>query len=146
MALSLVVPAGALGQGYEDEPTRRQWVRDADDICEGPYKRGNKLVGRFSRKAENERWGPAGEILIRLSKIVLGVVERVGDLDRPSADAREIDRWLDAEERGAELFRKAGKELKRDKVRSAAELLERSDRIVAKGQEQVSDFGLRKCI
>ena len=141
----LALGQGSVGQGYE-ETTRKQWVREADDVCERPYKRGNRLVDRFRKRADREKWEPAGEILIRLSNLVLGVLDRVGKLDRPPADDDAIQRWLDAEERGAELFRKAGKDLKRDKVRSAAKLLERSERIVAKGQKQVKGFGLRECV
>jgi hypothetical protein len=145
LALSLATSPVALGQGYE-ETTRKQWVREADDICEGPYERGNRLVDRFRKRADRGKWEPAGDILLRLSRLVLGVVERVGELDRPPADDAAIQRWLDAEERGAELFKKAGKYLKREKVQRAVKLLERSDRIVTKGQKAVKDFGLRECI
>ncbi len=145
LVLPLLLSSVAIGGGYE-EPTRRQWVRQADDICEKPYKRGNKLVDKFSKRADNERWGPAGEILIQLSKIVHGVIERVAELDSPPADTRPINRWLSAEDRGAHLFEEAGRKLKREKVRKAAKLLDKSDRIVTKGQKQVKDFGLRKCI
>jgi hypothetical protein len=141
----LLLSSASFGQGYE-EPTRKQWVREADNVCEKPYQRGNRLVDRFAKRADRERWVPAGRILVRLSKLILGVVERVGELDRPPADEEAILKWLDAEERGAELFKEAGRKLKREKVRRAAKLLDRSDRIVTKGQKAVKGFGLRECV
>ena len=147
VALSTAAPL-ALGQGYDGEepPTRKQWVRQADRICEDPFKRGNRLVDRFAKRADNERWGPAGEILIRLSKLVRRVVDRVSELEPPPADADEIETWLDAEERGAKLFKEAGRELKREKLRRAAKLLERSDKVVTKGHKAVKGFGLKECV
>jgi hypothetical protein len=145
VALSLAMSTMALGQGYE-EPTRKQWVRQADRICEDPYQRGNRLVDRFGDRTERERWVPAGEILVRLSKLILNVTDRVGELPRPSADVDAIQKYLDGEQRGAELFKEAGRVLKRKKVREAARLLDRSDRVVTRGHEAVDDFGLKKCI
>jgi hypothetical protein len=143
--LSLLVPAGAAAQGYE-EPTRKQWVRDADEICERPYRRGNQIVDRFAKRAERERWVPAGKLLIRLGTLVLGVTDKVGELPRPAEDVEAIQTYLDGEERGAELFREAGRVLKRKKVRQAAKLLDRSDRIVTRSHKAVADFGLKECV
>jgi hypothetical protein len=139
------VVAQAAAQGYE-EPTRRQWVREADMICEKPYKRGNRLINRFEELADRERWAPAGRLLIRVGKLVLGVVDQVAEVPRPPADAGAIQKYLDGEERGAELFKKAGRELVRKEVRQAARLLDRSDRIVTRSHKAVDDFGLKECI
>jgi hypothetical protein len=147
LAFVLALPVAASGQGYEDpEPTRREWVRQADDICEEPYRKGNRLVDEFEKLAKKERWARAGGILIRLGKIVLRVVDEVAELPRPPADAKEIRTFLEGEERGAELFKKAGRALKREKVREAARRLDRSERIVTRSQKSVKNFGLRECI
>lgn len=144
MLLGVVAQAPAQS-GYE-EPTRKQWVRQADRICEKPYKRGNRLVDRFGERAEEERWVPAGRLLVRLSKLILGVTDRVAELPRPPDDAEAIQTYIDGEEKGAGLFKDAGRMLKREKVRRAAKLLDRADRIVTRSQKAVKGFGLRECI
>jgi hypothetical protein len=145
-AVLLGVAAQAAAQGGYEEPTRKQWVRQADRICEQPYKEGNRIVDRFRELAERERWVPAGRLLMRLGKLVLGVTDRVGELARPPADDEAIQTYLGGEERGAELLKEAGQVLRRKKVRQAAKLLDRSDRIVTRSHKAVDDFGLRECI
>jgi hypothetical protein len=144
ISLALSGTAAAAPRGYE-EPTREEWVRQADRICEQPYKRGNRLVDRFEKLAERERWGPAGRILNRLGKIVLRVTDEVEELARPPADDEAIQVFVDGEQRGARLHKKAGRVLKREKVRKAAKLLDRSDRASTQAHRAVEDFGLRHC-
>jgi hypothetical protein len=145
LAVLAAIAAPASAQ-EEYEPTREQWVEQADAICKQPYQRGNRLVKRFEGEVEKRRLGRAGTFLIRISKIILKVHDGVAEVPRPPADEEAIGAYLNGQKKSGRRTRRAGKLLMQRKIRFAAKLLRKADRASTKGSKAVADFGLRHCL
>ncbi len=144
VCLSLPAIAGAQG-GYETDPTREQFVSQADPKCKRANAKSRKQFKKVERFVKNERYKAAGERLIRGEKIQLDLYDKIAALDRPPADAKTIRRWLAELEDGARDSIGAGKDLKKKRFKAANAGLEEADEHFRKARKKVRDFGFRYC-
>ena len=142
----LAVPAIAGAQGgYETDPTREQFVAQADPKCKRANAKSRKQFKKVERYVEQGKYRAAGERLIRGEKIQLDLYDKLAELDRPPADAKTIRRWLAELEEGTKDSIGAGKDLKRKRFKAADAGLEEADEHFRKARKKVRDFGFRYC-
>lgn len=132
--------------GYDTDPTREQWVEQADAICKRPYKRATDELDRVGPLTKRGRYRTAGRIFIRTARTIFDVNERVAALARPPADSDEIAEYLRFERRGAEISIEIGRAVKQAKVRKANRLIDRANRAFDQSKAAVRGFGLKHCV
>jgi hypothetical protein len=142
--LALPAIAGAQG-GYETDPTREQFVAQADPKCKRANAKSRKQFKKVERFVKDGRYKAAGERLIRGEKIQLDLYDKLAALDRPPADAKTIRRWLAELEDGTRDSIRAGRDLKKKRFRAADASLEEADEHFRKARKKVRDFGFRYC-
>lgn len=142
--LALPALAGAQG-GYDTDPTREQFVAEADPKCERANARSSRHFKRVEKLVRKERYRAAGAKLIRGEKIQLELYRDLGKIDRPPADARTIGRWLRTLEEGSRTSIGAGKDLKKKRFRAAGAGLEDAEKIFRKARKKVRGFGFSDC-
>jgi hypothetical protein len=142
----LAVPAIAAAQGdYETDPTREQFVAQADPKCERANDKTARQFKPVRKLVRKGRYTAAGEKLIRGEKFQLELYDKLAKLDRPPADAKTIGRWLRTLEDGSRTWIKAGKDLKKKRFRAADTGLEEADAIFRKARKKVRGFGFSFC-
>jgi hypothetical protein len=142
----LAVPALATAQGgYQADPTREQFVAQADPKCKRANAKSRKQFKKVEGYAERGKYRAAGERLIRGEKIQLDLYDKLAELDRPPADAKTIRRWLAELEDGTKDSIGAGKDLKKKRFKAADAGLEEADEHFRKARKKVRDFGFRYC-
>jgi hypothetical protein len=96
VALVLAVPAIAAAQGgYDTDPTREQWVAQADRECKDAGPRFHALVRKVSKAGKQGKAVKYGHALVRLARFLLGVRQELAELRRPPADSELIQKWID---------------------------------------------------
>lgn len=145
-AALLAIPAAAAAQdGYETDPTREQFVAEADPLCKKANAKTARIFKPIEKLVRKGELRAAGRKLIRGERIQLRLVGRLSEIDRPPADASTIGSWLRLTKRGIRTSIEAGRELKREKLRRAARTLDRADELFKKGARKVRGFGFKYC-
>jgi hypothetical protein len=136
--------AGAQG-GYETDPTREQFVAQADPKCKRANARTNKEFKPVEKLVRKGKYKAAGEALIRGEEYQLRLYRKLGNLDRPPADAKTIGKWLRGLKDGSEVWIDAGRDLKKKRFKAASAGLDEADAIFKKANKKVKGFGFRFC-
>jgi hypothetical protein len=147
LAACLAVPAaaGAQGGGYDTDPTREQFVAQADPKCKRANKKSNKQFAPVRKLVRKGKYRAAGEKLIRGEEFQVKLYRKLRKLERPPDDAKRIGKWLRALEDGSDVWIDAGRDLKRKRFRAADAGLEEADEIFRKARKKVKGFGFRFC-
>jgi hypothetical protein len=141
------VPAPAAGQdGYESEPTRGQWVTQADSICKESGRKAKRLLDSIFQAGRKGKVVLAGRRLIRLGRLLLRVVGDVRAVPRPPEDANAIERALDIATRSNRLAIASGRAFTDRKVARGNALYRRGIRVGRKSAKPMKDFGLKHCV
>ena len=144
VCLALPAIAGAQG-GYQPDPTREQFVAQADPKCKRANAKSRKQFKKVENYAERGKYRAAGERLIRGEKFQVELYAKLAKLDRPPADAQTIRRWLAELEDGSKDSIGAGKDLKKKRFKAADSGLEEAEEHFRKARKKVRDFGFRHC-
>jgi hypothetical protein len=144
LCLALPALAGAQG-GYDTDPTREQWVAEAESLCKDANPRSHKLIDKFIRNARRGHPVVAGRTLITLARHLLELIDEVSAIERPPADAGRIDRWLGVETRSNRVAIKSGRAAMKEKIGRANALFNRSARLGHKGERISRVFDFEHC-
>lgn len=145
LALCAAAPPAALGQSTGEPPSRAEFAEEADSICEVPYRKGLRLLGRGDAKADAGRYGPAGRKVVRAGRTFLRVNDRLSALVPPPADARLIEAWLAGTRKGSRQVVKAGRAYRAKRPDAARRLLDRSHRTTRRAHKKVAAIGFDFC-
>lgn len=146
VCVALAVPAAAAAQGgYDPDPTREQFVAQADPMCREANAKSARLFAPVEKLVRKGKHRKAGGRLVRGERVQLDLIAELRELDRPAADAKRIGKWLRLGEDGGQTVVEAGRVLKRGRVGKAAGLLDDSEEIFAQARRQVKGFGFRYC-
>ena len=111
LALLAVAPPPRSRRAPGDPPSRAEFVEDADRICEVPFRKGLRLLGRADVQSGQGDYVPAGKKTIRAGRMFLEVNERIAAMTPPTADARLIEAWLNGTHDGFAQVVKSGRKL-----------------------------------
>ena len=147
MALACVaVPALAAAQGgYDTDPTRDQFVAQADPKCKRANARSNREFKPVEKLVRKGKYKAAGEALIRGEEYQLKLYKKLGNLDRPPADAKTIGKWLRGLKAGSETWIDAGRQLKKKRFKAASAGLDEAGELFKKARKKVRGFGFQYC-
>jgi hypothetical protein len=143
--LAAIVPTVASAQGTGAVPTHREFVAAADRICEQPYRKALRRLYYAGRLYDRGKYVKAGKKLVRSGTVVLSAIGELRGLERPPADADRIERWLDKTERGLGRLVKAGKAMRRERLKRAHRMQKRANRTVRRAKRIVHGFGFQSC-
>jgi hypothetical protein len=149
-ALAILGPAAvpALAQDDGDEPpppTRAEYVAQADPICREATRKSAPYFRKVGKLVREDRLVAAGRNLIRGERIQLRAGRELAELEPPPADADRIERWLSLVQRGVRRAIRSGQWLTRGNLDRAARILERANRLFAKGRRQVRSIDFEVC-
>jgi hypothetical protein len=145
-AALLAAPAVAAGQGgYDTDPTREEFVAQADPKCKRANAKSNKQFDPVEKLVRKGKYKAAGEKLVRGEEYQLKLYKKLGKLDRPPADAKRVGKWLRGLEDGSKVWIDAGKDLKRKKFKAAGAGLDEAAKLFKKANKKVKGFGFRFC-
>jgi hypothetical protein len=145
VAACLLLPTLAAGQGYETDPTRDQFVAQADPKCKRANAKSNKQFKPVEKLVKKGKYKAAGEKLIRGEEYQLKLYKQLGKLDRPPADAKTIGKWLKGLKQGSKSWVGAGKDLKKKKFKAVGAGLEEAEALFKKASKKVKGFGFQYC-
>jgi hypothetical protein len=146
IAAVLALPAWAAAQGgYDTDPTREQFVAQADPKCKRANARSNKEFKPVEKLVKKGKYKAAGEALIRGEEYQVKLYKKLGKLDRPPDDAKAIGKWLRGLEAGSETWIDAGEDLKKKRFKAAGAGLDEADAQFRKAAKKVKGFGFRFC-
>lgn len=146
LALALAIPVTAAAQGgYETNPTREEFVAQADPRCERANDKTARQFKPVRKLVRKGKYRAAGEKLIRGEEFQLELYGKLAKLDRPPADAKTVGRWLRTLEDGSRTWIKAARDLKKKRFRAADAGLEEADAIFRKARKKVKGFGFSFC-
>ncbi|HEX6116181.1 MAG TPA: hypothetical protein VFY99_03715 [Solirubrobacterales bacterium] len=146
LLVALAVPAFAAAQGgYDTDPTREQFVAQADPKCKRANAKSNREFQPVEKLVKKGKYKAAGERLIRGEEYQLELYRKLGKLDRPPADAKTIGKWLRTLKEGSQTWIGAGKDLKKKKFKAAGAGLEDAEALFKKARKKVKGFGFRYC-
>jgi hypothetical protein len=147
LSVLAVLPALAAAQdeGYDPDPTREQFVAQADPKCKKANKKSNKEFKPVEKLVKKGKYKAAGEQLIRGEEYQLKLYKKLGKLDRPPRDAKTIGKWLRGLKGGSKTWIGAGKDLKKKKFRAAGAGLEDAEKAFKKANKKVKGFGFQYC-
>jgi hypothetical protein len=144
VVLALLAPSpAALAQG--EPPSRAEFVEAADDICEVPYRKGLRLLGRATISEQQGDFRSAGRKIQRAGRKFLGVNRRVSKLEPPTADETLVAAWLTGTRKGFKQTVKSGKAMERGSVRRSHRVLKRAQRTTRRANKKVAALGFNFC-
>jgi len=144
--VAAVIPAGALAQGgYDTDPTREQWVEQADALCKESNRTTIPLVKDFFEAGENGKAVRAGRLLIRASRLFIALLEDIAEVPRPPADANRIGKWTDLAMTSNRIFIRAGRAFTDRKVERGNEIYQKGTKITPKLVKLERPFKFRHC-
>lgn len=140
---TLAVPTAATAGG---EPTRADYVRQADAICKPANERSQALFDRGDRLIERGRESAGANLFIRAYRDLIDVArDELRRLPPPPADARRVDRWLDLEIAAAATLVKGWRQFKKGDIERAIELGVRGERLHDRAHRAIKGFDFRSC-
>ena len=142
--LALPAVAGAQG-GYDTDPTREQFVAQADPKCKRANAKSNKQFKPVEKLVRKGKYKAAGEKLIRGEEYQLKLYRKLGELDRPPADATTIGKWLRGLKKGSKAWIGAGKDLKKKRFKAVGAGLDEAEKEFKKARKKVKGFGFEYC-
>jgi hypothetical protein len=146
LAALLALPAFAAAQGgYDTDPTREEFVAQADPKCKKANAKSNKEFETVEKLVKKGKYKAAGEALVKGEEFQLKLYKKVGKLDRPPDDAKTIGKWLKGLKAGSKTWVDAGKDLKKKKFKAAGAGLDEAEKQFKKANKKVKGFGFRFC-
>jgi hypothetical protein len=128
------------------QPSRAEFVADAERICEVPVRKGLRLLYRGLSLEEDGAYVRAGKKVVRAGRLWLTMNRRLGKLEPPASDARLIEVWLTDSRRGFTNVVAGGKALKAKRLERSDRLLGRANRTVRRANEKVRPLGFDHCV
>jgi hypothetical protein len=144
VALALPALAGAQG-GYDTDPTREQWVRQADAICKDSNDRTIPLVKAFFKAGEKGKAVKAGRLLVRATRLFIALLEDIGEIQTPPADATRIEKWVNLAIRSNRIFMRAGRAFTDREVARGNRIYRKGTKLTPKLVKLERPFDFKHC-
>ncbi len=126
-------------------PTRQTFKDEAEPICRVNAKANERILKHVRSDFRKNRLSRAGRSMLRASRALKKTFVQLRKLPQPAADVGRLRVWLKKVKVESNLFRNAGKALKRGKKGKASALVTRLNHNATDANNKVIPFGFRFC-